>query len=171
MHGCDPPKSLLAKLASPIHDFPATDHALAAAKFDRRNQRHHMPPYVIRQIARISQFAACISGGFRSSTLAASPRVRPPPLNETRFSGSNFFPDKHFGNDRCAVACGNRGDAPWLPGKSVPRGATRINEIGMALEGAVAEASLARKPRRISPLDHDRFKMNRSWSLLFCFVA
>jgi hypothetical protein len=37
---------------------------------------------------------------------------------------------------------GNRGDALWLRGKSVPRGATRINENGMAFEDAVAEVSL-----------------------------
>ena len=38
---------------------------------------------------------------------------------------------------------GNRGgDALWLRGKSVPRGATRINENGMDFEDAVAEVSL-----------------------------
>ncbi|HEV3166894.1 MAG TPA: hypothetical protein VGZ22_22900, partial [Isosphaeraceae bacterium] len=78
---------------------------------------------------------------------------------DTRFSGSNFFPDEHFENDRCAVACGNRGDAPWLPG--VPRGATRTTEIGMAFEDVVAEVSLAREPRRISPLEHFPIRLNR----------
>jgi hypothetical protein len=37
---------------------------------------------------------------------------------------------------------GNCGDALCLRGKSVPRGATRINENGMAFEDAVAEVSL-----------------------------
>jgi hypothetical protein len=59
-HGHDTPQSLLAKLASPIHDFPAIDLTLATAMFGRKDERHDMPPFFIRQVARIAQFVTIV---------------------------------------------------------------------------------------------------------------
>ena len=65
---------------------------------------------------------------------------------------------------------GNRGDALWLRGKSVPRGATRMNENDMVFENAIAEVSPAREPpdarlfARLVPseLAEDRFHRGAS---------
>jgi hypothetical protein len=56
----------------------------------------------------------------------------------------DFIPTA-LGNDRCPVSCGNWGDALWFRGESIPCGATRINDIGIAFEDAVAEMVLARQ--------------------------
>src|ERR1700732_854571 len=55
-HVIDPPQSLLATLATPIHNFAPIDLALAAIMFGRGNQRFDMRPFLASQVARIAAF-------------------------------------------------------------------------------------------------------------------
>ena len=45
-----------------VHHLPHDHRALAAASLARRDQRFNQPPFVVGQIARISQLAAVVTG-------------------------------------------------------------------------------------------------------------
>ena len=64
-----------------VHHLPHDHRALATARLARRDQRFDQSPFVVGQIARISQLAAVVTGAVLLVHIGDPPRIRPPLLN------------------------------------------------------------------------------------------
>ena len=56
-------------------------------------------PFLVGQIAGISQLAAVVALAVLYRPPGDPPRIRPPLLNHKRFIGLNMFPDRHSGTE------------------------------------------------------------------------
>jgi hypothetical protein len=75
-----PLASRAQNIHDPVHHFAYIDAALVAAALGWRDQQFDVRPFIVRQITRISQFAAVVPPAiFRRPH--PCPRIRPPLLN------------------------------------------------------------------------------------------
>src|ERR1700722_11230013 len=70
---CAPLASRAQNVHDPVHHFAHIDVALVAPALRRRDQRLDVRPFIVRQITRISQFAAVVA-----PAILRRPHWRPP---------------------------------------------------------------------------------------------
>ena len=81
----------------PVHHLAHVDRPLVAAALGRRDQRPDQRPFLVRQVARIAQLAAVVSGAVLGRPHPAAPANRGRRAwNHNRFLGLNMFLDGHL---------------------------------------------------------------------------
>jgi hypothetical protein len=92
LRDCTPLASRAQNIHDPVHHFAHVNVALVAAALGWRDQRFDMRPFIVRQITRISQFAAIVP-----PAIFRRPHPRPPNQASTLESQTIHLTQDDFG--------------------------------------------------------------------------